>query len=103
MAGRRPKAKAGVAPHRIDGGRADGTPKPGPPADELPRGPGGKLVHDLGGTLAAIGLHLRMASEHPLPSVSAQHLDAAANALQSSRGQLTELAELLQRFERPKT
>jgi hypothetical protein len=60
------------------------------------------LVHELGGTLAAIGLHLRMAMEQALPPVSAQHLEAAVEAIRSSRDQLTELAELLLRLERPK-
>jgi hypothetical protein len=66
------------------------------------RGPGSKLIHELGGTLATIGLHLRMAIEHPLPPVSAQHLEAAAEALHSTRDQLTRLAELVRAQEQRK-
>ena len=102
VAGRRPKA--GAAAHRRK--RVDGVEAaPAPPAlagGELPRGPGSKLVHELGGTLATISLHLRMASESPLPLVSAQHLDAAGQALHASRDQLAQLAEILLRVERPK-
>lgn len=90
--------RAGASKAKAVAGRR---PKAGAAPGELPRGPGSKLVHELGGTLATIGLHLRMASGSPLPPVSAQHLDAAGQALRASRDQLAQLAEILLRVERP--
>jgi hypothetical protein len=100
-AGRRPKAgDAAGRRKRIDNVEA-APARPALAAGEAPRGPGSKLVHELGGTLATISLHLRMASESPLPRVSAQHLDAAAQALHASRNQLAQLGEILLRVEPP--
>jgi len=101
----KPKATGGRArtPGAVaeDGARGDAPALLGAtPADQPTRGPGSQLVHELGGTLAAIALHLRMASEQALPSPMAQHIDAAATALQSTRSQLTRLAELLLYLER---
>jgi hypothetical protein len=59
-------------------------------------------VHELSGTVAAIGLHLRMAAEHALPPASAQHVDAAVEATRSARDQLIRLAEMMAALERPK-
>ena len=102
VGGRRPKAGT-AAGRRQPVDIVEGVPEPRSTASaELPRGPGSKLVHELGGTLATISLHLRMASEHPLPLSSTQHLDAAGEALLASRDQLAQLAEILRRFERPK-
>ena len=95
------KSIAGRRPKPVPGGVLDPSKSPAA-APDRPRGPGSKLVHELGGTLAAIGLHLRMAAEHALPAVSAQHVDAALEAIRASRDQLTQLAEILAGLERPK-
>jgi hypothetical protein len=57
---------------------------------------GARLVHELSGSLAAIALHLHMASKDDLPARSAEHIRDSLEAVRSARGRLTELAEILE-------
>jgi hypothetical protein len=63
-----------------------------------PRPPGAKLVHDLNGSLAAIGLHLHLAADGNLPARSAENLRNGLAAVRQMREQMAELAELLSKL-----
>lgn len=59
-------------------------------------GEGSKMVHELAGSLGAIGLHLRMAATSTNLSPSEQeHIQAALSAIRSSGEQLARVGQLL--------
>ncbi len=74
---------------------ADGGRQPAPPSRKGPaRSRASKLVHELGGSLATVSLHLQMMFAESLPEHIAQHVRASLRALKLSRAQLVRIGEL---------